>query len=209
MTWIRAQVILHTVDAVAENFVTNSWCIETTDVPGPSEFLNLTTCFKDFYDDLNGILAVPIAQNAHEIKYYDLEWVTPPNYPLAVNTFNLTTAPSAATLPSEVAICLSFQGEKVPGFPQARRRGRVYIGPVSQTLNSAGRPTSPLLSQLASSVQTLCSNLKAAPEPAVLSVWSPTDGSGVNIADGWIDNAWDTQRRRGLTRTSRTTWDAP
>lgn len=207
--WIRAQVILHTSDNLAANYVSNSWCVDCVTQPGDAEFLELTTAFKDFYDDLAGIIGVPIAQNGHEIKYYDLEQLVPPNYPLAINTFNLASAPSGSSLPSEVAICLSFQGEKSPGFPQNRRRGRVYLGPLSTIVNSVARPSSAAQTTIASAAQTLCSNLKAAAEPATLSVWSHVDNDGVHVVDGWIDDAFDTQRRRGVQRTSRTTWDAP
>lgn len=209
MTNIRAQVILHTTDSLSANYVTNSWCFVTTDDPSDAEFTEYTGHFKEFYDSLSGILSLPITQNGHEIKYYDLDQAVPPNYPLAIQTFNLTTAPSAAGLPSEVAACLSFQGEKVPGFPQRRRRGRVYIGPIAQASNTSGRPSTTLRSTFAASAVELCDDLKGSSNVAQLAVWSVTDGAAVVVTDGWVDDAWDTQRRRGVQRTARTTWDAP
>lgn len=206
---VRAQVILHTSDNLAANYATNSWCFETVSAPGTGDWADYTTAFKDFYDDLAGILGVPIAQNGHEVKYYDLGNSTPPNYPIEIDTFNLTSAPSGASLPTEVAICLSFQGTKQSGFPQNRRRGRVYIGPLAQSINSTGRPSSGAQSQMASAAETLCANLKAAGVPGELSVWSHVDGAAVPVDNGWVDDAFDTQRRRGLQSTSRTTWVAP
>jgi hypothetical protein len=204
----RCQVILHTTDNLAANYVTNSWCIETVDIPSDPEFQEYTDAFKDFYDDLSGILSLPIAQNGHEIKYYDLEQLVPPNYPAAIQTFNLGTAPSAAGLPSECAVCLSFQGEKVPGFKQSRRRGRVYIGPIAQSQNTTGRPSTTIRSTFASAAESLCTALKGSSNVALLSVWSHVDSDAVPVSDGWIDDAWDTQRRRGLQRTTRDTWTA-
>jgi hypothetical protein len=52
----------------------------------------------------------------------------------------------------------------------------------------------------------LASNLLAASNPATLAVWSPSNGDAVPVTDGWVDNAWDTQRRRGIDRTARSTW---
>jgi len=208
-TPLRAQVILHTKDNLAENYVTNSWCISAASVPALSDLDDYTDCFKDAYDEFASYLAYPIAQNGHEIKWYDLSITSPPNYPLQINTWNLATNPSAAGLPSEVALCLSFQGEKVSGFPQNRRRGRVYIGPIKDSANSGGRPTSATLTDFANTATTLCSDLKAVGNPALLSVWSHLDGASVEVHDGWIDDAWDTQRRRGVARTTRTTWVAP
>jgi hypothetical protein len=37
-------------------------------------------------------------------------------------------------------------------------------------------------------------------------VYSPTDDAYHEVANGWVDNAWDTQRRRGYKPTSRTTF---
>jgi len=209
MTNLRAQVILHTVDALSANYITNSWCIVTTDDPTDAEMQEYTNHFNEFYDSLSGILSVPIAQNGHEIKYYDLDQTIPPNYPLAIQTFDLTTNPTAAGLPSEVAVCLSFQGEKVPGSPQRRRRGRVYIGPIAQASNSAGRPSSSLRSTFAASAIELCDDLKGSSNVALLAVWSGTDSGAVSVTDGWIDDSFDTQRRRGVQRTARTEWVAP
>jgi len=203
---VRAQVILHTVDALSANYVTNSWCFETADPPGPAEYADYTTAFKDFYDDLSGLISVNIAQNGHEVKYYDLEQSPPPNYPTAIEVFNLTTAPTAATLPTEVACCLSMQGQKVPGLVQRRRRGRIYIGPLSTAASTLGRPSTTLQSTLASACQSLATALAAADEPGNLAIWSEVDGDAVPVTDGWIDNAFDTQRRRGVQTTSRTTF---
>lgn len=208
MTNVRAQVILHTTDSVAANYMTNSWAIITTDAPSPAELTEFTVAFKDFYDDLAGLLGLPLAQSGHEIKFYDLDQLTPPNYPLGVTTWALASAPSGASLPSEVALCLSFQAEKVPGFPQNRRRGRVYIGPVTQSVNTGGRPTSGAMSQLAGAANVLTANLKAASNVSQLAVWSHVNTDAVPVTDGWVDNSWDTQRRRGVPSTSRTLWVA-
>lgn len=206
---LRAQVILHTTDALAANYVTNSWAMETVSPASTPDLAEYTAAIKDFYDDLAGVIGVPLAQNGHEVKYYDLEITTPPNYPYGLGAFNLASSPSGSGLPSEVAMCLSFQGIKASGFPQSRRRGRVYIGPLSTTINSTGRPSSGARSQLASAAVTFCSNLKAAANPAVLGVWSHVDSALIIVDNGWVDDSFDTQRRRGVQPTSRTTWVAP
>lgn len=207
---LRAQVILHTTDSLAANYVTNSWAMTTgAGTPDDGDLQDYTVCFKDFYDDLNGILALPLAQNNHQVKWYDLNNPVPPSYPLYEGTFNLAAAPSGAGLPSEVAVCLSMQGLKASGSPQNRRRGRVYIGPITSSINSTGRPSSAARGQLASSAQTLISNLKAAGVPAQLGIWSQVESHLVVVDNGWIDDTFDTQRRRGLQPTGRTTWDAP
>jgi hypothetical protein len=209
MPQLRAQVVLHTKDALAANYVTNSWCILTAGVTSTSDIEEYTTPFKDFYDDLAGILGITIAQNGHEVKYYDLPGPGEPNYPVVIDTFNLTSDPSTASLPTEVACCLSFQGLKIPGEPQNRRRGRVYIGPLTNTVNSAGRPSTTLQTTLATAAVTLYSGLKACSVPGSLAIWSQVDQAAILVDNGWVDDAFDIQRRRGVERTSRTTWVAP
>jgi len=203
---LRAQVILHTDNATPEDYVTNSWCVTTTGTPTTPGLNDFTVAFKDFYDDLASFLGATIAQNGHEVKYYDLNQLVPPNYPILEDTFNLTSNPGIDGMPSEVALCLSFQGEKVPGFPQARRRGRIYFGPIVATATAGGRPTSGLVTALSNAGDALATALPGNTMPANLAVWSVADGAAVPVTDGWVDNAFDTQRRRGVDRTSRTTW---
>jgi len=204
MVTIRAQVILHTADAFAANYVTNSFAFTGTDpVPVLS---GITTAIKDFYDDLTpSLMSSSITQNGHEIKYYDLPGPVP-NYPIDEDTFNLAASWTGSPMPSEVALCLSFQGQRTPGFPQARRRGRVYIGPVGTAANTSGRPSSTFITMLANAATTFKSNILALGDDTVWSVWSVADQAGVGIDNGWVDNVWDTQRRRGVEETSRTTW---
>jgi len=35
-------------------------------------------------------------------------------------------------------------------------------------------------------------------------VWSGVDATGRAVVRAWVDNEWDTQRRRGTTATERT-----
>lgn len=204
MAALRAQVILHTVDATPANYITNSLAFMGTDPAAVTT--GLTTAIKDFYDDLpTSSLSSVIAQNGHEVKYYDLPGVTP-NYPIEEDTFNLAAAPTGSPLPSECAVVLSFQGQRAPGFPQARRRGRIYLGPWGTNANTSGRPSSTLLSTIPAAAATFKSNVSALTGDTLWAVWSTVDQAPVEIVSGWVDNVWDTQRRRGLLETSRTTW---
>lgn len=205
MTAYRAQVILKTVDNVPANYVTNSWCF-TTEPDGPADTDGMTTAFKDFYDDMVGYLPSVIAQNGHIIKYTDLPGVAP-NYPFEEDTFNLASAPSTDPLPQEVSLVLSFQGARAAGFPQNRRRGRIYFGPVRAIATAGGRPTAAIINALATAGATFKSNVEAIGiGNHSWAVWSSVDGAAVQVDNGWVDNSWDTQRRRGVGSTSRTTF---
>jgi len=202
MADVRAQVILHTGDANPENYISNSWCFNGMD-PGTDD-APIVTMLKDFYDDiLSSYWSSAIAQNGHEVKLSILPG-TPPNYPYFEGTFNLASAPTGVAIPSECAICLSFQATRQAGLPQARRRGRVYLGPWGANANTTGRPTSALMTAIANAALTLKSTASSLSTLDGWAVWSTVDQTAYGVDDGWIDNAWDTQRRRGLAYTSRT-----
>jgi len=133
-------------------------------------------------------------------------------------------------LPQEVALCMSFKSADEDG-PLRRRRGRIYIGPLGEAHNAeavdgAGRPTEVLINAInfaASRLQDQASDIATEPvgssTPWVVysrpttDAWNAThpgderlSGSFHRVTDGWVDNEWDTQRRRGLKATTRSTW---
>ena len=204
MTTVRAQVILHTADGITENYITNSWCF--SDMAPGTDDAAIKAMLKDFYDDItNSYWSNTIAQNGHELKLSDLPGVQP-NYPYYEGVWNLAAAPAGSPIPTECAICLSFQGLRSSGFPQARRRGRVFLGPWGATANSSGRPAGALVTQITVAAATLKSTAAAISGVGGWAVWSVTDQAAVEVDNGWVDNAFDTQRRRGVDATSRTTF---
>lgn len=204
MAGFRAQVILHTTDNIPENFVTNSFAFSSSDIfPDIAAIVN---AFRTFYQGIGAAnLSVALAQNGHEVKFYDLPGPVP-NYPISEQTWNMTAAPSGSALPAEVALCLSFQGARTPGFPQARRRGRVYIGPLALVTNTAGRPTAAFITAMTAAATTFKATITALPSDTQWAVWSGVDVAAVPVANGWVDNAFDTQRRRGVIPTTKTTF---
>lgn len=127
------------------------------------------------------------------------------------------TAPDSGlgddSLPLEVACCLSFKGvARVSGSGDissaARRRGRVFIGPLDQravgdvTVVERPVPSDVFMGDLV----TCASALKAAVAGdggQGWVIWSRAAHSLVAVSDGWVDNEWDTQRRRGMDATVR------
>lgn len=207
MAIIRAQVTLKTTDANEANYASNVFAFNTGAATNP-EVVG-TTLLKDFYDDLYTYFSVAIAQNGHTIKWYDLPLVAPPNYPFAETTFDLTSAPFGTPLPSETALCVSFQGAYITGLPQRRRRGRIYLGPLSTsvagTAGEVGRPSTTARTNIATAAGDFRTAVNASTFDSWV-VWSTVDQNPVAITDGWVDNAYDTQRRRGLPATSRITF---
>lgn len=210
MPLYRAQVVLATVDGIPENFVTNTMYFFATNL---TEVSALADEITDFYQEIDGFLSSRVATTGHEIKWYDM---TDPEPRIPVQTDNLGTLTinqAQTQLPSEVAIVASFQGDKEAGSPQARRRGRIYLGPWSVLVLGTGADDGLIASSVTAAIRTACINLQAAAaaiEPLSWSVYSPTDGGsvGVPITNGWVSNEFDTQRRRGIEATSRNAWTA-
>lgn len=203
--YLRAQIVLATSDAIPANYVTNSWCLSTAADPTVADYNAYTALFRQFYVDISTALAIPITSIGHLAKYINLASILKPNYPLYEETWSLPAPNSNAQLPSEVSICLSMQGTRVSGIPQARRRGRVFIGTIAAATMTNGRPNLLTRTLLVDSVNGLKDGLLLAPLPASLCVWSKIDSQAVAVNNVWVDDAYDTQRRRGPKATARTT----
>lgn len=197
-----ARAVIHTVDAIPENFVQNQFCIESG-----SEDLNVdavTTAIQKFYRAIASVYPSTIAQTGHELKYYELPGVQP-NYPTYESAWTFATPPSGNAGPSELAICLSFAGTRIPGQPQPRRRGRVYIGPLDGTLCSSPRPDPATRTLLTTNAAVLGDDINAI-TGHIWCVWSEINGFPATIVGGYVDDAWDVQRRRGIAPSTRTTF---
>lgn len=99
--------------------------------------------------------------------------------------------------PTEVALCLSFYAD----YNQPRRRGRLYLGPIGGDLGE--RPSPALMDSVIDFGQAL-QDIGVGPQYA-WQVASRVTGERASVTDWWVDNAWDTQRRRGLRPTDRRT----
>ena len=115
---------------------------------------------------------------------------------------------STTPLPLEVATVLSFGTLIGTGLPLRRQRGRIYLGPLgTNTLNSEGdQPV--VASGLVLVMREAAARLRDASQAAGTpwSVWSRADAVLWPIVGGFVDNEFDTQRRRQLPATLRETW---
>lgn len=127
-----------------------------------------------------------------------------------VTTHEILGAGMSTGLPAEVACCLSFSGSR-PNLP--RERGRLYIGPLNTSAMdidaTLGRvKVAPMLREALS-----LSALRIAggddTEPARWVVYSPTNNNSVLVRRGFIDDGFDTQRRRGEQAIDRIAFTVP
>lgn len=206
MATYTVQVVLNPSSNIPRDIVTNTWCTVADDVTALNLFMDeLVT----FYGTARPIFSSQLPQIGHRMKAYDVS-DPEPRAPVAERTWNFPVSPSGASLPTECGICLSFQGVRTSGVNQARRRGRVYLGPLNvSTIDSNGRVSG--ATQV--TVRTAGEDLLQAAFDATTWNWairSPLSiGGFVPVNNGWVDNAIDIQRRRGVLSTSRVILGTP
>lgn len=119
-----------------------------------------------------------------------------PNYPKTVQTrFQDVVKPS--TLNRDVAICLSYYA----GFNRPRYRGRLYIPACLVTTTIAGSNAAQGQMDKVAALVPILAGLGGV--NVDWGVYSRVDNVFRKATDYWVDNAWDTQRRRGKKSTAR------
>lgn len=214
----QTQVSIPYFTALAEDVVTNVWHHEwgAVDPPSPTEWTAFENSIAGFYESIfAGTIAMgPWMKPAlTRMRTYDLA-DAPPRVPVrdVVVPMTAVVVDSAGLVPTEVAVCLSYQGTRMSGEPQARRRGRLYIGGLGNTCLSAGssstfpRVNPTMRTQMAGAAEDHVD--VAATTGMTWGVWSRVDQLFIPAISGWIDDAPDTQRRRGQATSTRTTWAA-
>lgn len=202
MPILRAQVSIPAVSTVSEDTVTNTWHFTATGV-GSTILGEIALALTDFYEDIDAQKSDNALWVSAYCRIYDLS-ESEPRVPIYDELLNLTSAASTTPLPPEVSMCMSFHGAYVSGASQARRRGRVYLGPlhVSTLDTTTGQFSSVHVANVATAGSNLLTTSNAASDWA-WGVYSPTAGQLYPVIGGWVDNAPDIQRGRGLKSTSR------
>lgn len=115
-------------------------------------------------------------------------------------------------LPLEVAVCSSYRNETEVTEPVGRRRGRIYIGPLGDNVldNSGVFPTvaESTVDVIAEATARLAGERVTSGGDFVSGwgIWSRANSSFFGIESGWVDNEFDTQRRRQVDADDRTNW---
>lgn len=215
-----AQVTFERDSGLAEDRIVNTFHFEadagdagTTDravfdnlAPG------LATRLQVFYEQMAPRMS-SVLNGPGKVTLYDFSDAKPriPRY-----TLSFPHSPGSTALPSEVALCLSFRAANAPGVNPARRRGRVFLGPFgtgqvgTMVLGADSRPAQTNVDQILAAAKIMA---RGGAGTFRLAIYSPTTGavSGQDdqawndATEFWIDDAWDTQRRRGATASKRTT----
>lgn len=219
--YLRVQVTFQGTSGLPEDSFVNTWHFVQDKTVNDLE--DISDALQAYYTSVTPNLSNMVSRTGATMKFYDLE-IAAPNPPLATVPLTVAAAATSLNMPSELAVVMSFQSSPaIGGVNQARRRGRVYLGPFCGDASATNyeRPASGLVDAFAGYGDTLLATSEASLYWR-WAVFSPTSAGGWMIpgqqgppnfppsvspvTDGWVDNAWDIQRRRGLAPTARTTF---
>lgn len=181
------QVVLHNANGLPEDSYVNTLHFE---VNAPDTLAGLAAGLNSAYDTISDRLASIV--NGMTVKIYDPG--PNPGGPVYQESF-ATPLGGSGTGPTEVALCLSYATTDNPDSSLPRRRGRIYLGPLSLLNVLDERPSNALIQELLTFGEDLAS-IGTAGNTTWLML-SRADNSYHKIESIWMDNAWDTQRRRG------------
>lgn len=212
MALLDTMVIIPMDTGSGEDIAVNTFHFATT-LPDASDVLIL----NDIQIALGNCVQGYLAYCAADVKPTDVRWkvydasAPTPRAPIRDVILKAGMTTGVSSLPHELAVCASFQGSRISGVPQARRRGRIYIGPLSASAMNGAVPATAFLT----AINTAMKGLADAGNPTANWTWCvfsrrgiapPAPPNAVEIIDGWTDNAFDTQRRRGVRATTKTAW---
>lgn len=203
----RVQVILRGASGASEDVYANTYWFSGV-VPTKEQQLALMLLdLKQVYVNIEDFMSGYLTDTA-TIKVYDMS-DAPPREP-AWSDFTWDPGQEASvSLPSELACCVSFHGAP-PVSP--RRRGRVYIGPLNiRTMGHAGPgqvtvPTNCWGANWHINLASAFNNFRTSEAGQDWVVHGKV--SNVPVVGGWIDDAYDIQRRRGEDAQQRLEWGA-
>jgi hypothetical protein len=140
-----------------------------------------------------------VGGSQHEITAtsYDAQG-TQPVYPNGSYVLNPGATAKASTVPRDMALCLSYYADR----NIARHRGRLYL-PCALAMGSvSAKPDTTYITRALDLADAL-SGIGGI--DVDWGVFSQRDNVFRKAQVAWVDNEWDTQRRRGLKATTRTT----
>lgn len=215
-----AQVTLQRDSGLPADVVTNTYHFEDDDgLPGidpggiDTNGPGLVNRLVVFYQAIAANLAGTLTGQG-TVRLYNFGEPTP-RVPRITTAF--TFSPGSTALPGEVALCISYRASLEAGAVAARRRGRVFIGPLTTGVAAGAttgaadpRPADITLTTMLSAFRTMSQPVSGG--AFRLAVYSPT-AHGLNPGDvgaawndatfAWMDNAFDTIRSRGAVASKR------
>ena len=214
MTILRAQHHFQGASGLPRDQFVNTFYFKTPAAAVDADFVAITAALKNFYtfepvgtvDSIQKYLSVN-AVGSGTVKFYDMQAAAPRPL-LATKTygFSASSGETVPSLPQEVALCLSYSADAEAGVPLASLRGRIFIGPLNQNALSpstgAARPHPGLQDAISQAATGLHFEITIT-DSMEWGLWSHKLASYHKITKAYVDNEWDTQRRRSSKSDSR------
>lgn len=213
----QVQVSIPYFTSIPSDVVTNTWYFESlagqpvNAARAALVFANLEAFYESVFAGAStGQLAPHMRPLQTVMKMYDLTDPAPRTAVLEATVPLTCSTSTTAALPTEVAIVLSYHTEYASGINKGSQRGRVYLGGLGDACFTPGNSTqfpavkTSLCSHIGDRAQALAADSLA--DDWGWAVYSRKLGQEFAVAGGWVDNAFDTQRRRGQTATVRDLW---
>lgn len=226
----RVAVTLHKKSGIPADSSMNVWhFIAPSGAPTTPQFGDMMNIIKDFYDNLSFELSSTHAGGATPIfiEFTKLTAEKPAagsglGPPIINGAVAWQTVPAQNGYPAEVCTCVSLDGTTTSDseggttgpHPAARKRNRKYIGPLATGVGAPDattnevRPTVTWRTQLAQAVLDILIT-KALTKGWSLVGFSPKNWQTFPVHNVWVDNAFDTQRRRGEAPSIHTVVPTP
>lgn len=210
----------------------NSFAVQGGGANGMANLGEVTTAFAGFYQTIAPYLSTAIsrAAAANILDVYNIAGAldgSPHGSPVFSDTMTLPAAQVGyPNLPSEVAVACTWKAflrdvqpvERADGAdagifvdrPMQRYTGRVFLGPlttyaIEQVASQEPRVLPAFITAIQDAADQLQTDLLArANGPWQLSVWSRSDATLRGVEYARVDNAFDTQRRRGTAPSTST-----
>lgn len=203
---------------IPEDVVVNTWHFDYALDPTPPDEgawadinSHLATFYQAIYHNTSGLTHAPwLRPLLNTLRAYNLDDPLPraPLYEAGMALTLGTPLTSALTAP-ETACCLSYQAAPLSGTPQARRRGRIFLGGLGPCIVAGTASAFPEFgvaqrNVVANAAEALLVNANA--DGWGWRVYSRVGESASVVTNGWVDDELDTQRRRGRRVEERTIW---
>ncbi len=214
MTIYRAQMVLPYFTGNDRDVITNQFHFEGIFADLPAAATEIATRLSSFYQ------AFYPATGTNRVNYIDWENAyakifdlddTSPRIPVIENGFWGSPGLNGSTIPTEVACVLSWQAAGVSGVPFQRLYNRIYLGGLpSFSIDLSTATTFPVFDATWTGTVLTGATALADLNDATCDWVQYSTAGGVPVAraitGGWVDDSPDSQRRRSVDATAKTTW---
>lgn len=207
---LRVAVTLNPGAVGRERFM-NTWHIATRDATTPATAAaSFVTDLNTFYQAIDAYFSGWVDGVVPLVQVYNLI-ENKPRQPILETSLSTITA-AANRAPRELSVVVSYRATYSSGISPKRRRGRIYLGPMSDSTfdSTTGMVASAAVTAISNAANLLQAQSGASSEYAWV-VYSPTtDTTGTGevgmyeCIGGWVDSSPDIQRRRGVDTSTRT-----